>query len=186
MQAFLVSVGVTALAEFGDKTQLMALVLAAKYRRPLPILLGIALATAINHIFAGALGTWVAHLLGPLYLRVLLGVLLLGMGGWMLVPDTALPRSDAAPRLGVFGTSLVTFFLLEFGDKTQIATAALAARYMVLAPVVAGSVLGILLADVPAVLAGEALARRVPLGTIRTMAAALLGVLGVLVLAGFA
>jgi Ca2+/H+ antiporter, TMEM165/GDT1 family len=184
MQALLISLGVTALAEVGDKTQVMALMLAAKYRRPFPILLAILVATSANHALAGALGAWVGAHLAPYALRLIVGVSLLAMGAWVLVPErSALHRPDS-PRYGVFLTSLVTFFVLEFGDKTQIATAALAARFATLWPVIVGSVLGVLIADLPAVLLGHRAARRLPLTPVRAAAAAMLAVLGALTLAG--
>ncbi len=188
MEAFLISTGVVALAEIGDKTQLLALVLAARYRRPVPIVLGILVATLVNHAIAGAAGAWVAAQVGPTAMRWVLGVSFIAMALWMLVPDQledAGRADDARPpaRLGVFGATLVAFFLLEMGDKTQVATVALAARYASLAPVVAGTTLGMMLANVPAVLLGEVAARKLPMQAVHRIAAAIFLVLGVSVLA---
>ena len=181
MEAFLVSTGVVALGEMGDKTQLLAMLLALRFRRPWPIVLGILAATLLNHASAGLVGSWVANALGPDRLRWVIGVSFIGMAAWMLVPDKidADEADKAPPRLGVFGTTLLAFFLAEMGDKTQIATVALAARYQDLLSVVAGTTLGMLIADVPAVFAGEAIARRVPMKLVHTIAAAIFVVLGV-------
>ena len=181
MEAFLVSTGVVALGEMGDKTQLLAMLLALRFRRPWPIVLGILAATLLNHASAGLVGAWVANALGPDRLRWVIGVSFIGMAAWMLVPDKidADEADKAPPRLGVFGTTLLAFFLAEMGDKTQIATVALAARYQDLLSVVAGTTLGMLIADVPAVFAGEAIARRVPMKLVHTIAAAIFVVLGV-------
>jgi putative Ca2+/H+ antiporter (TMEM165/GDT1 family) len=185
VQALLVSTGVVALAEIGDKTQLLSLLLAARFRRPAPIVAGILVATLLNHALAGAVGVWITSMLGPEAMRWILGVSFLAMAAWTLVPDTL----DDAPRsgfgsLGVFGSSLVSFFLLEMGDKTQVATVALAARFPSLAVVVAGTTLGMLLANVPAVLLGDRAANRLPLRYIRSTAAAVFALLGCLALAG--
>ena len=184
MQAFLVSLGVVALAEIGDKTQLLALVLAAKYRRPVPIILGILVATLLNHALAGAVGAWLSALIGPVAMRWILGVSFIAMALWTLVPDKYEETSQRPPRFGIFGTTLIAFFLLEMGDKTQIATVALAARYSSLIAVVAGTTVGMLLANVPAVLLGEVAARKLPMRLVHGIAAAIFLVLGVLVLAG--
>ena len=188
MEAFLVSTGVVALAEIGDKTQLLALVLAARFRRPVPIVLGILVATLANHAVAGAAGAWVAAALGPVILRWILGLSFLAMAAWTLIPDRfdgAGGAPVAAPRLGVFGATLVAFFLLEMGDKTQVATVALAARFPSLAAVVAGTTLGMMLANVPAVLLGEAAANRLPMRAVHRIAAAIFVALGVTVLLGY-
>jgi Ca2+/H+ antiporter, TMEM165/GDT1 family len=182
LQAFLVSLGVVALAEFGDKTQLLALVLAARFRRPVPIIAGIATATLINHFVAGAAGALIAAYLGATALRWLLAAAFLAAAVWALIPDRAGQLSQGSGRFGAFGTTVVSFFLMEIGDKTQFATVALAARYQVLLPVVAGTTLGMLLVDAPMVLLGEAAARRLPLRWIRRVAAALFIVLGVVTL----
>jgi putative Ca2+/H+ antiporter (TMEM165/GDT1 family) len=183
LEAFLVSTGVVALGEMGDKTQLLAMLLAVKFRRPLPIVLGIVVATLFNHATAGLVGTWVAQALGPNLLRWIIGVSFIAMAAWMLVPDKIdADEAERAPRFGVFGTTLVAFFLAEMGDKTQIATVALAARYQDLVAVVAGTTLGMLIADVPAVFAGEAIAKRVPMKLVHAIAAAIFVGLGVLTL----
>ena len=182
------STGVVALAEIGDKTQLLALVLAARYRRPVPIVLGILVATLANHALAGAAGAWVAGALGPVTLRWILGLSFLAMAAWTLIPDRldgAGGAPPAAPRFGVFGATLVAFFLIEMGDKTQVATVALAARYPSLAAVVAGTTLGMMLANVPAVLLGEAAANRLPMRAVHRIAAAIFVALGVTVLLGY-
>ncbi len=188
MEAFLISTGVVALAEIGDKTQLLALVLAARFRRPVPIVLGILVATLVNHAIAGAAGAWLAAAIGPTALRWILGLSFLAMAAWTLIPDRLDDgdgASPATPRFGVFGTTLVAFFLLEMGDKTQIATVALAARYASLAAVVAGTTLGMMLANVPAVLLGEAAANRLPMQLVHRVAAAIFLALGVTVLLGY-
>jgi putative Ca2+/H+ antiporter (TMEM165/GDT1 family) len=184
LQALLVSTGVVALAEIGDKTQLLALVLAAKYRRPVPIILGIFVATLLNHALAGLVGAWVAAAVGPEAMRWILGVSFIAMAAWMLVPDKVDEGVTAAPRYGVFAATLVAFFLLEMGDKTQIATVALAAKFSSLWAVVAGTTLGMMIANVPAVLLGEVAATRLPMRLVHGIAAALFLLLGVLVLAG--
>ena len=187
MEAFLVSTGVVALAEIGDKTQLLALVLAAKFRRPIPIILGILVATAVNHAVAGAAGAWISALVGPTAMRWILGLSFIAMAAWTLVPDKYDDdeKHDAAPRFGVFVTTLIAFFLLEMGDKTQIATVALAAKYSSLAAVAAGTTLGMMLANVPAVLLGEVAAKKLPMHIVHRIAAAIFLALGVSVLLGF-
>jgi putative Ca2+/H+ antiporter (TMEM165/GDT1 family) len=182
MEAFLVSTGVVALGEMGDKTQLLAMLLAVKFRRPVPIILGILVATLLNHATAGLVGGWIASALGPTVLRWVIGISFIAMAGWMLVPDR-IDDEDAAPqRFGVFGTTLIAFFLAEMGDKTQIATVALAARYQDLVAVVAGTTLGMLIADVPAVFIGETIARKVSMKWVHGIAAAIFALLGVLTL----
>jgi Ca2+/H+ antiporter, TMEM165/GDT1 family len=172
MHALLVSAGVVAVSELGDKTQLLALVLAARFRRPVPILLGILCATVVNHLIAGAVGAWVAHTVSPTLLRLIVAAAFLAMALWTLKPDRYEEEREAAARsrFGVFGTTVVAFFLAEMGDKTQIATAALAARYHTLIPVVAGSTLGMLAADGLAIILGEVAAKRLPLRLIRGIA----------------
>ena len=185
LQALLVSTGVVALAEIGDKTQLLALVLAARYRKPVPIILGIFVATLLNHALAGVVGAWVAATVGPEWMRWILGVSFLAMAAWILVPDKVDDgEAVASPRHGVFHATLVAFFLLEMGDKTQIATVALAAQYADLWVVVAGTTLGMMIANVPAVLLGEVAATKLPMRLVHGIAAVLFLVLGVLVLAG--
>jgi len=180
MEAFLVSTGVVALGEMGDKTQLLALVLAARFRRPWPIIAGILVATLANHAVAGALGGWLAALMGPTVLRWVIGGGFLAMAAWMLIPDEIdddLGQRDH--RFGVFGATVVAFFLAEMGDKTQIATVALAARYDALVAVVAGTTLGMMLANVPAVFLGDRVARRVNMKLVHGVAAVIFAVLGV-------
>lgn len=187
LEAFLISTGVVALAEIGDKTQLLALVLAARYRKPVPIVLGILAATLANHAMAGAAGAWIAAMVGPVVMRWVLGLSFVAMAVWTLVPDK-LDDDDGqrvAPRFGVFGTTLVAFFLLEMGDKTQIATVALAAKYASLVAVVAGTTLGMMIANVPAVLLGEVAARKLPMHVVHRVAAAIFLALGVTVLLGY-
>lgn len=183
MEAILVSTGVVALGEMGDKTQLLAIVLAAMFRRPWPIVAGIFVATLANHAAAGALGGWVAQALGPDVLRWVIGASFLAMAGWMLIPDKI--DGDAAGsqhRFGVFGTTVIAFFLAEMGDKTQIATVALAARYAEVAQVVLGTTLGMMLANVPAVFLGDRIAHKVSMKLVHAIAAAIFAVLGVLTL----
>jgi len=183
MQAFLVSTGVVALGEIGDKTQLLAMLLAARFRRPVPIILGIFVATLANHALAGGLGQGVARALGPDLLRLVIGVSFLAMAGWMLIPDKLDDGSvGAGQRFGVFGTTLIAFFMAEMGDKTQIATVALAARYPDLLAVVAGTTIGMMLANVPAVLLGDAIAKRGSMALVHGIAAAIFLVLGLLTL----
>jgi len=183
VEAFLVSTGVVALGEMGDKTQLLAVLLAVKFRKPVPIVLGILVATLVNHATAGLVGAWVARSLGADVLRWVIGASFIAMAGWMLVPDQ-IDEGNAGtmPRFGVFGTTLVAFFLAEMGDKTQIATVALAARYQDLVAVVAGTTLGMLIADVPAVFIGDKLAHKVPMRLVHGIAAAIFALLGVLTL----
>lgn len=184
MEALLVSTAVVAIAEIGDKTQLLALVLAARFRKPVPIILGILIATVANHGLAAWVGVLVADWLGPDLLRWLLGLSFVAMAGWMLIPDE-LDDEEAprAARFGPFVATLIAFFLVEIGDKTQIATVALSARFEALVMVTAGTTLGMMLANVPAVLLGEAAATRVPLKLINGLAAALFAILGVMALA---
>jgi putative Ca2+/H+ antiporter (TMEM165/GDT1 family) len=183
LEAFLISTGVVALGEMGDKTQLLAFLLAARFKRPLPIIGGILLATLLNHTLAGAIGTWLAAQMGPLVLRWVIGLGFIVMAGWMLIPDKVDDEVAGGPqRLGVFGTTLIAFFLAEMGDKTQIATVALAARYDALLPVVAGTTLGMMIADVPAVFLGDTIAKKVSMPLVHGIAALIFAVLGVLTL----
>ncbi|MBX3585439.1 MAG: TMEM165/GDT1 family protein [Ramlibacter sp.] len=186
MEALLVSTSIVALAEMGDKTQLLALVLAARFRRPWPIVLGILVATLANHALAGAAGAWLTTMLGPDVLRWVLGGSFLAMAAWMLVPDK-LDEDEAttAPRFGVFGTTVVAFFLAEMGDKTQIATVMLAARYDAYFWVVAGTTLGMMLANAPVVWLGDRITRRVPIALVHRISAAIFVALGVLALVGW-
>ncbi|CDG85579.1 TMEM165/GDT1 family protein [Janthinobacterium agaricidamnosum] len=184
MQAFLISTGIVALAEIGDKTQLLAFLLAAKFRKPLPIVLAILLATVANHTFAAAIGTWITSLLGPDILRWVLGLSFLAMAGWTLVPDQIDEEDTRLARYGVFLTTLIAFFMAEMGDKTQVATVALAARYNHLYPVVTGTTLGMMLANVPAVYLGDKIANRVSLRLVHGVAAAVFALLGLATLLG--
>lgn len=182
MEAFLVSTGLVAIAEIGDKTQLLAMILAARYRRPVPIILGILAATLANHALAAWAGAVVAAWVGPDAMRWILGGLFLVMAAWCLIPDKQDDAPSAASGAGAFVATSIAFFLVEIGDKTQIATVALAARFDALAAVIAGTTLGMMIANVPAVLFGEVLARRVPLRLVRSIAALSFVVLGTLVL----
>jgi Ca2+/H+ antiporter, TMEM165/GDT1 family len=179
MESFLVSTGIVALAEMGDKTQLLAFILAARFRKRTPIIAGILVATLINHGLAGALGTWITSVLGPDVLRWVLGLSFAGMAVWTLIPDKIEEQETmTGQRLGVFSATLVTFFLAEMGDKTQIATIALAAHFAMPVAVVMGTTLGMLIADVPAVFVGKKFAHKIPLKLVRSIAAAIFAVLG--------
>ena len=185
MEAFFISTAIVALAEMGDKTQLLALVLAARFRKPWPIVLGILVATLVNHGLAGAVGAWVTTFLGPQMLRWILGASFIAMAVWMLIPDKLDEgEADGSPRWGVFGTTVVAFFLAEMGDKTQIATIAMAAHYATPVLVVIGTTLGMLIADVPAVFVGDRLANKIPMKLVHGIAAAIFAVLGVATLLG--
>jgi Ca2+/H+ antiporter, TMEM165/GDT1 family len=184
LEAFVVSVGVVALAELGDKTQLLALVLAARFRAPLPVILGVLVATVANHLAAGAVGTALAAYISPAILRWALALSFFGTAAWMFIPDKQPQEQTGPSRLGAFGTTAVAFFLAEIGDKTQIATVALAARYRELLPVVCGTTLGMLLANVPVVFVGGAAATRLPIRSLNRIAAAAFVVLGILTLLG--
>jgi putative Ca2+/H+ antiporter (TMEM165/GDT1 family) len=181
IEAFAVSTALVALAEMGDKTQLLSFVLAAKLKRKLPIAAGILLATLANHFLAGSLGAWLATLLAPQTLRWIVAGAFFAFAVWALKPDALDGEREYSSR-SVFLTTLVAFFLVEMGDKTQLATVALAARYDALVAVVVGTTLGMMIANVPAVWLGEALAHRVNMKAMRWIAAALFVVLGVLAL----
>ena len=181
MQAFLVSTGIVTLAEMGDKTQLLALVLAARFRQPWPIVFGIFIATLANHAMAGALGAWVTTQLTPQMLRWILGASFLLMAVWMLIPDKLEgDKPDSTTRFGVFGSTVIVFFLAEMGDKTQLATVMLAAKYETFIGVVAGTTLGMMLANAPVVWFGERITRRVPMRTVHSVSALVFVVLGLL------
>ena len=184
MDALLVSTAIVALAEIGDKTQLLAFILAARFRRPWPIVLGILVATLANHAFAAAVGTWLTTLMGPQTLRWVLGLSFIAMAAWTLIPDKLDEDEARLPRLGVFGATLVAFFLAEMGDKTQVATVALAAQFQAMLAVVAGTTLGMMLANVPAVLLGGRIAERMPVKLVHGIAAAIFLGLGIATLAG--
>jgi putative Ca2+/H+ antiporter (TMEM165/GDT1 family) len=185
MYPFLTSAGVVAISEIGDKTQLLALILAVRFRKPIPIILGILVATLANHAAAAWAGEWIASAVDPTILRWVLGILFLGMAGWALIPDKI---DESEPQRayagGAFVATTVTFFLAEIGDKTQIATAALAAQFETLLPVVVGTTLGMMIADVPAVLIGDRVAHRINLKYVRWVAAAIFAALGILALTG--
>ncbi len=183
MESFFVSTGVVTLAEMGDKTQLLAFILAARFKKPLPIVAGILVATLVNHGLAGALGAWITSVLSPEVLRWVLGASFLGMAAWTLIPDK-IDEEDTkvASQMGVFGATLVTFFLAEMGDKTQLATIALAAHYAAPLAVVAGTTLGMLIADVPAVFVGNRFAQKVPMKLVHSVAAGIFAVMGLLTL----
>ena len=184
MEAFLISTGSVALAEIGDKTQLLAFILAAKFRKPVPIVLGILVATIANHGFAGAVGAWVTTLLSAEALRWILGVSFLAMAVWTLIPDKFDEDDAKLARFGVFGTTLIAFFLAEMGDKTQVATVALAAQFQSLFWVVAGTTVGMMIANVPAVIMGDRIAHKMPVVLVHRVAATIFAVLGVLTLLG--
>lgn len=181
--SILVSTGIVTLAEMGDKTQLLAFLLAAKYKKPIPIILGILFATILNHGLAGMLGLWITQILSPEILRWVLGLSFIAMALWTLVPDK-IDDEEASFGLkyGVFLTTLITFFLAEMGDKTQVATIAMAAHYPSPILVVLGTTLGMMIADVPAVFLGNSFAKKLPLKLIHAIAAGMFFVMGVLVL----
>ena len=185
MEAFLVSTGIVALAEMGDKTQLLSLVLAARFRKPWPIVWGILVATLVNHGLAGAVGSWVTSQLGPQALRWVLGGSFLAMAVWILIPDKLDEEGDNAnPRWGVFATTMVAFFIAEMGDKTQIATVMLAAQFQSWFWVVAGTTLGMMLANAPVVWLGEAITRKISLTWVHRVSAVIFAILGALALWG--
>ena len=184
MEAFLVSTGVVALGEMGDKTQLLAILLAARFKKPAPIILGILVATLANHALAGAVGSAVAQALGPDVLRWGIGGSFIAMAVWMLIPDKVdAEAAGGAARFGVFGTTVLVFFLAEMGDKTQIATVMLAARYDAYFWVVAGTTLGMMLANAPVVWLGSRFMHLIPLRVVHVVSALVFAVLGVLALA---
>ena len=183
MEALLVSTGVIALAEIGDKTQLLAFILAARFKKPLPIIAGILAATLLNHGLAGLLGAWITTVISPDVMRWVLGGSFLGMAIWTLIPDKINEEeTQIANRLGVFGATFVTFFLAEMGDKTQIATVAIAAHYAAPLWVILGTTLGMLIADVPAVFVGNKFAAKIPMKLVHAIAAAIFAVLGLMTL----
>ena len=183
MDAFLISTGIVALAEIGDKTQLLTLVLAARYRKPWPIVAGIFVATLINHGIAGAVGAWLTSAIGPSAMRWVLGLSFLAMAAWMLVPDKLDDDTGESKRIGgVFLSTAVLFFFVEIGDKTQIATVALAARFDSLAAVVLGTTMGMMLANAPVAFFGDAIAKRLPVSIVHRVAAAVFALLGIGVL----
>ena len=184
MEAFLISTGIVALAEIGDKTQLLAFILAAKFRKPVLISVGILIATIANHGFAGAMGSWLTSLLAPETMRWILGASFIGMALWTLIPDKFDEDDAKLARFGVLGTTLIAFFLAEMGDKTQIATVALSAQFKSFYTVVTGTTLGMMIANVPAVMLGNRIAHRIPVRLVHAIAAAIFALLGVATLAG--
>ena len=183
MEALLISIGVVALAEIGDKTQLLAFILAARFKKPLPIIAGILCATLVNHGLAGALGAWITTVVSAEAMRWVLGLSFIGMAVWTMIPDKIEEEETrVARRLGVFGATLITFFLAEMGDKTQIATVALAAHYGAPLIVVIGTTLGMLVADVPAVLVGNKFAARIPMHAVHAITAGIFAVMGAMTL----
>lgn len=185
MESLLVSTGAVALAEIGDKTQLLAFILAARFKKPIPIIAGILIATIINHGLAGALGAWITSTVNPETLRWVLGASFICMAIWTMIPDEIEEdETQVAKRFGVFSATLITFFLAEMGDKTQIATVAMAAHYSTPLLVVIGTTLGMLIADVPAVFVGDKLADRIPMRLIHSIAAGVFAVLGIATLLG--
>jgi putative Ca2+/H+ antiporter (TMEM165/GDT1 family) len=180
LEAFLVSAGVVALGEIGDKTQLLALVLAARFQKPRPIIAGILTATLFNHALAGLLGNMVRSALPPDALRWIVAISFFAVALWALKPDT-LVGDEPTPmsRWGVFGVTTIAFFLAEIGDKTQVATMVLAAQFDSLVAVVLGTTVGMLLADVPVVLIGKSASARIPFKAVRLVAATLFAALGV-------
>jgi putative Ca2+/H+ antiporter (TMEM165/GDT1 family) len=184
MEAFLTSTLVVALAEIGDKTQLLSLLLAARYKKPLPIIAGILIATLANHFAAGALGAWLSSLFSPEVMRWIIGGSLLAIAGWTLKPDKLDGEVRESSRYGVFALTCVVFFLAEMGDKTQIATVVLAAKYHALVMVVIGTTLGMMIANVPVVFLGSAASHRIPFRAVRVFAALVFAALGVAALLG--
>jgi putative Ca2+/H+ antiporter (TMEM165/GDT1 family) len=183
MDSLFISTGVVTLAEMGDKTQLLAFILAARFKKPIPIILGILAATVINHGLAGALGAWITSMVQPEVLRWILGASFLGMAAWTLIPDKIEEEeTQVAKHFGVFGATFITFFLAEMGDKTQLATIALAAHYSEAILVVIGTTLGMLIADVPAVFVGNKFAEKIPMKLVHSIAAGIFAVMGVLTL----
>ena len=182
MYEFLLSTAIVALAEMGDKTQLLALLLAARFRKPIPILIAILLATVVNHGISAALGQWITTVLSPEILMWILAIGFIAMAAWMLVPDELDDESGSIKKwqkFGVFGATFVLFFLAEIGDKTQIATVALAARFESLWWVMAGTTFGMMLANAPAVFIGDKLANRLPISLIHKIGAAIFFMIGV-------
>jgi putative Ca2+/H+ antiporter (TMEM165/GDT1 family) len=178
MEAFLTSTAVVALAEIGDKTQLLAILLATRFQRPLPIIAGIFFATIANHFLAALLGSQVASLLEGEWFRYAIAASFVAMGLWTLIPDKIDDLEDKPSRFGAFVTTMIAFFLVEMGDKTQIATVALGARFHDIIPVTIGTTLGMMIANVPAVYLGHELLARVPLKIVRSIAAALFIAIG--------
>jgi len=185
MEPLFVSTGVVALAEIGDKTQLLAFILAARFKKPVPIILGILAATIVNHGLAGVLGAWITSVISPEILRWVLGLSFIGMAVWTMIPDKIEEEeTQVAMKFGVFGATSITFFLAEMGDKTQIATVAMVAHYAAPLMVVMGTTLGMLVADVPAVFLGDKFANKIPMKLMHSIAAAIFALLGIATLLG--
>ena len=185
MEALFVSTGVVALAEIGDKTQLLAFLQATRFKKPLPIIAGILVATLLNHSMAGALGAWITATLSPETLRWILGLTFIAMAIWTMIPDKIEDEEmQVAKRFGVFGATLITFFLAEMGDKTQIATIAMSAHFSSVVLVVIGTTLGMMIADVPAVFIGDRLSARIPMKLVHGIAAAMFAAMGIATLSG--
>jgi putative Ca2+/H+ antiporter (TMEM165/GDT1 family) len=182
LEPFFTSTAVVAIGEIGDKTQLLAIVLAAKFRKPAPIILGILCATILNHLAAATLGYYVSAWLSGQMFRVIVGAAFIVMAAWALIPDKIDDELKPLGRGGIFLTTLITFFCVEIGDKTQIATSLLAARYHQILLITAGTTLGMMIADAPAVLLGEAATKIVPLKYVRMAAAAIFALIGAWVL----
>ena len=182
MEAILTSTAVVALAELGDKTMLLAIVLAARFRKPVPIILGILLATLANHGIAALVGQSVANLLEGEWFRYAVGLSFVAMAAWTLVPDKLDEEEQKTPRFGAFATTTIAFFLVEIGDKTQVATIALAAQFQEVVLVTLGTTLGMMIANVPAVFLGHRLVERLSLGLMRTIAALLFLAIGIWVI----
>jgi Ca2+/H+ antiporter, TMEM165/GDT1 family len=185
VEAFLVSTLVVGLAEIGDKTQILSLILAARFQRPVPIIFGILVATFANHAAAGAVGVLFGSVISGGWMRWILGISFLSVAVWALFPDTYEGNAERTSRLGAFSATLIAFFLAEIGDKTQIATVGLAARFEQLYPVVLGTTLGMMLANIPVVIIGDRIAGRLPVRAIRIVAALVFAALGVLTISGF-
>lgn len=184
LESLFVPTLIVALAEIGDKTQLLAFVLAAKFRKPVPIILGILVATIANHAGAGALGAWITSLVSPDIMRWVLGISFIAMAAWIMVPDKLDDEDTELAHFGVFTTTVLAFFMAEMGDKTQIATVALAAQYHAFIAVVAGTTLGMMIANVPAVLLGDRIAHKLPLNLIHGIVAVVFALLGAATLLG--
>jgi putative Ca2+/H+ antiporter (TMEM165/GDT1 family) len=184
VEAFLISTMLVGLAEIGDKTQILSLMLAARFQRPLPIIFGIFFATLANHAAAGLVGMFFGRLITGPWMRWILGISFLSVAVWALFPDKYAGDGKAISRAGAFTATLVTFFLAEIGDKTQIATIGLAARFELFYPVVIGTTIGMMLANIPAVIIGDRIADRLPVRGIRVAAAVVFAILGVVTLAG--
>ena len=185
MQSFIISTSLVALAEMGDKTQLLALLLAARFRKPWMIIFAILVATVLNHLMAAVLGQWLTQVVAPQFMHWLLAFSFIAMGLWMLIPDRLEDETDSVKRwqvYGVFVTTFVLFFLAEMGDKTQVATVALAARYDSVIAVVFGTTLGMMIANAPAVLIGDKMAHRLPIALIHKIAATIFCILGLMIL----